>query len=87
MTVYVADTHGQVERLVSVAKMATVLEECTTEEQCSVMRFYYVQKYSMQRIFINKYFSVYGGKYLSRKAAHNLVEKFSQGRSKAVDVL
>jgi hypothetical protein len=30
-------------------------------------------------------FSVYGKKYLSCKAVHNLVEKFSQGRSKVVD--
>jgi hypothetical protein len=33
-----------------------------------------------------KMFPVYGGKRLSRKAVHNLVEKFYQGRSKvAVD--
>jgi hypothetical protein len=37
MTVYVADAH--VQRLVSVVKMATVLEEYTTEEQLSVVRF------------------------------------------------
>jgi hypothetical protein len=30
-------------------------------------------------------FPVYGGKCLSRKAVHNWVEKFSQGRSKAAD--
>jgi hypothetical protein len=30
-------------------------------------------------------FPVYGGKYLSRKAIHNWVEKFSQGRSKVAD--
>jgi hypothetical protein len=30
-------------------------------------------------------FPVYGGKCLSRKAIHNWVEKFSQGRSKFVD--
>jgi transposase len=30
-------------------------------------------------------FPVYGGKYLSRKAAHNWVEKVSQGRSKVAD--
>jgi hypothetical protein len=28
---------------------------------------------------------VYGGKCLSRKAVHNWVEKFSQGRSKVAD--
>jgi hypothetical protein len=30
-------------------------------------------------------FPVYGGKCLSRKAVHNRVEKFSQGRSKVTD--
>jgi transposase len=30
-------------------------------------------------------FPVYGGKCLSRKAVHNWVEKFSQGRSKVTD--
>jgi hypothetical protein len=30
-------------------------------------------------------FPVYGGKCLSRKAVHNWVEKFSQGRSKITD--
>jgi hypothetical protein len=31
--------HAHVQRLVSVVKMVTVLEECITEEQCSVVRF------------------------------------------------
>jgi hypothetical protein len=30
-------------------------------------------------------FPVYGGKYLSRKAVHNWMAKFSQGRSKFAD--
>jgi hypothetical protein len=30
-------------------------------------------------------FSVYGGKCLSRKAVHNWVQKFSEGRSKVAD--
>jgi hypothetical protein len=38
MTALVADAHAHVQRLVSVVKMATVLEECATEEQCSVVR-------------------------------------------------
>jgi hypothetical protein len=46
--------------------MATVLEECHTEERSSVMRFCV-------------------GKWTQRKAVHNLVEKFSQGRSKVAD--
>jgi hypothetical protein len=42
--------------LVSVVKMATVLEESTTEEQRSVVMFFCGQKDFMQRIFIKKYF-------------------------------
>jgi hypothetical protein len=32
-----------------------------------------------------KWFPLYGGKCLSRKAVHNWVEKFSQGRLKVAD--
>jgi hypothetical protein len=39
----------------------------------------------MCRIFIKKYFLFTGGKCLLRKAVHNWVEKFSQGRSKVAD--
>jgi hypothetical protein len=39
MTVYVTDAHAHVHRLVSVVKMATLLEEYTTEEQHSVVLF------------------------------------------------
>jgi transposase len=39
----------------------------------------------MQRLFIKKMSPVYGGKCLSRKAVHNLVDKFSQGHSKVAD--
>jgi hypothetical protein len=47
--------HAHVQRLVSVVKMATVLEEYTTEEQRSVVRFY-AQKNSMQRLVIKACF-------------------------------
>jgi hypothetical protein len=43
MTVYVADAHAHVLRLVSVVKMTTLFEECTTEEQRSVVRFFWVK--------------------------------------------
>jgi hypothetical protein len=36
--------------------MATVFEECITEEQRSVMRFFCGRSNSMQRIFIDKSF-------------------------------
>jgi hypothetical protein len=39
MTVQVADEHAQVQRLVSVVKMGTVLEEDSTKEQLSFMCF------------------------------------------------
>jgi hypothetical protein len=41
-TVYIADAHAHGQRLVLVVKMATVVEECTTEDQCSVVRFFFV---------------------------------------------
>jgi hypothetical protein len=39
MRVYAADAHAHVQRFVSVVEMATVIEEYTTEEQRSVVRF------------------------------------------------
>jgi hypothetical protein len=50
-----AHAHAHVQRLVSVVKMVTMLEEYITEEQHSVA-FFCVQKDSVQRIFINKCF-------------------------------
>jgi hypothetical protein len=41
---YVADAHEHVQRLVSVVKMATMLEDCTTEEQLSVVRCFSARK-------------------------------------------
>jgi hypothetical protein len=38
MAVYIADPYGHVERLVSVVKLPTVLEECNTEELSSAVR-------------------------------------------------
>jgi hypothetical protein len=51
MTVKVADAYAHIQKLVSVVKMATLLEDFITEEQRSVVRFF-VRK----GIFINKYF-------------------------------
>jgi hypothetical protein len=64
--------------------MATKLEKCTTEKQRSVVRFLWTKGHSAKDIH-KEIFPVYGGKYLSRKAVHNFVEKFSQGRSKVAD--
>jgi hypothetical protein len=64
------------QRLVSVVKMATVLEEYITEEQHSVVRFC-GQKFSMQRTVINKCFRFMVGSICYVKHFTNLVQKFS----------
>jgi hypothetical protein len=64
--------------------MATVLEEFTTEEHRSVMRFLWENGLNAKDI-LKEVFSVHGGKCLSRRAVHNWVEKFSQGPSKIAD--
>jgi hypothetical protein len=74
MTVQVTDAHAHVHRLISVVKIATVLEEYTTEEQCSVVRFY-GQKGLNAKDIRKEMFPVYGGKCLSRNAVHSWVEK------------
>jgi hypothetical protein len=61
--------------------MATVLEECATEEQRSVVRFLWAKVLNPEHIR-KEMFPVYGGKCLSHKAVHNWVKKFSQGRLK-----
>jgi hypothetical protein len=55
MKVWIEDVHAQVYRLVPVVKMETVPEECTVEEQRSIVRFY-GRKDSMQRLLIKKCF-------------------------------
>jgi hypothetical protein len=51
MTVEVADVHVHVQRLVSVVKMATVLEECKTEVQLSVVPILWAKGFSAKDIF------------------------------------
>jgi hypothetical protein len=50
--------------------MATVLEECTTEEQCSVVRLLGAKVHNAKDIHHKERFPVYGGKCLSRKGVH-----------------
>jgi hypothetical protein len=52
--------------LVSVVKMATVLEKCTTEEQSPNVRFLWAK--GLKAKDIHEMFPVHGGKCLSRKA-------------------
>jgi hypothetical protein len=64
--------------------MATVLEKYTTEEQRSVTLYLWAKGLSAKNIY-KELFPVYGGKCLSRKAVHNLVEKVCEGLSKVAD--
>jgi hypothetical protein len=52
--------------------MVTILEECTTEQQRSVLLFLWAKEINAKDIR-KEMFSVYGGKCLSRKAVHNWV--------------
>jgi hypothetical protein len=63
--------------------MAIVLE-CITEEQRSVVRSLSA-KWLIAEGIHKEMFPIYDGKCLSRKAVHDLVEKFSQGWSKVAD--
>jgi hypothetical protein len=65
--------------------MATVLEECTIEEQRSVVRFLWANGHNVKDIH-KDIFSVYGEKCLPRKEVHKWIEKLSQGRLKVADV-
>jgi hypothetical protein len=61
--------------------MTTVLQGYTIKEKYSILIFY-GQMYLIQRLLIKKCFLFTVESVFSRKAVHNLVEKFSQGRSK-----
>jgi hypothetical protein len=50
MTVYVAEAHAHVQRLVSVVKMVTMLEECTAEEQRPVALFLWAKGLNIKDI-------------------------------------
>jgi hypothetical protein len=54
--------------------MATVLKEYTTKQQRSVERFMWAKGLNTTDIYKGM-FLVYGGKCLSRKAVHKLVDK------------
>jgi hypothetical protein len=60
------DERAHVQRLVSVVKMATVLEEFTTEEQRSIVKFLWAKGLNAKDIH-KEIFPVYRGKCLSRK--------------------
>jgi hypothetical protein len=81
MTFYLADAHVHVQRLVSVVKIETLLEEYATEEQHSIVRFLWAKNLNTNGIH-KEILPGYGGECLSRKAVYNWIEKFSQGRFK-----
>jgi hypothetical protein len=61
-----------------------MLEECTTEEQHSVVHILWATGLNAKDI--NKeMFPAYGGKCLLHKAVHNWVKKFSPGPLKVAD--
>jgi sulfur relay (sulfurtransferase) complex TusBCD TusD component (DsrE family) len=66
----VADSHASVQILVSVVKMGTVLDMCTTKEHSSVA-FLWANEISAKHIQ-NEMFLVYDGKFLSRKLVQPL---------------
>jgi hypothetical protein len=67
--------HAHIQRLLSVVKMATTLEECTIEEQHSVVHLLWATGLNTKNIH-KEMFPVYGGKCLLRKAVHNWWQTF-----------
>jgi hypothetical protein len=75
MTVWVADGHAPVQRLVSVVKTATVLEKCITEEQCLVVPFLRAKGLNAEDIH-KEMFAIDKRKCLSRKTVPLYMETF-----------
>jgi hypothetical protein len=75
--------HAHVQRLVTVVKMATTHEECTTKKQNSVVHFLWPNGLNAKDI--HKKCFLFMVVTVSRKAVHNLVEKFPQRHSKVSD--
>jgi hypothetical protein len=65
--------------------MATVLEECVTEDQRCMMVFSFWWKRTQCKAIHIKNIFCYGVKCLSHKAVHNWIEKFSEGLSNIAD--
>jgi hypothetical protein len=63
----VADVHAHDQKLVSIVKMATVLEECIAEEQRCVVRFLQTKGLGAKDIH-KEMFPAHSGKCLSLKA-------------------
>jgi hypothetical protein len=76
MTVKLGVAHAHVQKLFSAVKMATMLEECITEEKRPVVHIC-GQKGSIQKLSHKEIFPVYGGKGFSRKAGPKYVRNIS----------
>jgi hypothetical protein len=70
----VADADAHVQKLISVVKMVTGLEECITEKQNFVVHILWANGLNAMDIH-KEMFPVYGGKCLWSKIVHNWVEK------------
>jgi hypothetical protein len=76
--------HVHVLRLVSVAKMVTMLYTYTTKQQRSAVRFLWEKGLTAKDIH-KEMVLVYSWKCSSCKAVHNWDKKFSRGHSKVTD--
>jgi hypothetical protein len=65
--------------------MATMLEEHYYRRAAFRYAFFLWVKGLNTKDIHKEMLPVYGGRCLSRKAVHNWIEKFSQGRSKVAD--
>jgi hypothetical protein len=74
-TVQVVDPHVNVQKLVSVVKMAVVLG-CATEDERSAVLFVWAKRFNAKDIH-KEMFPVYGGNCLSLEAVYRWVEKLS----------
>jgi hypothetical protein len=74
MTVKVADTDMHVQRLVSVVQSVTMLEDCTTKEQCSLVRFLWAKGLDAKDINKKRNRITVGS--VCRVTFQNWVEKF-----------
>jgi transposase len=64
--------------------MAAPLENCTREEQHSVIRFLWLEGMKPKEIH-RKMIQQYGGTWMSERKVYQCVERFREGRTSAVD--
>jgi hypothetical protein len=84
MAIYVADAHAHVQRLVSVVKMATVLEEYTTED--SVLLCVFIGKLFISKDIHKEMSPVYVETYLSVMRFHLGGKRFADDKNVETEV-